>query len=123
MSEGFDQFTRWLCEKCGQPGIDSWNKGVFDGTDFGADAIPNPWLLGSDCEACGHPVVLSYTTPDAPVRAIYGPVRDGPDQYSYETAAFAAFEADAGAGTELRPSSKRDVDWSAGCLAAKGQLQ
>lgn len=120
MSEGFDQFTRWLCPECDQPSFDSWNKAIFDGIDQDPDDLPNPWILGDTCQHCGHPAVTCYTTPDAPPRAIFS--IDG--TYAYEVFAMACFEADpAGEGVPLDPSDRRDSDWSRGCLAAKGQLQ
>jgi hypothetical protein len=67
----FDLFTRWLCEKCEKPGIDSWNKAAHDGLDFEGD-YPNPIVWGDTCQCCGAPVVVAYTTPDAAPTAIFG---------------------------------------------------
>lgn len=116
----FDQFTRWLCPKCGAPGFDSWNKAMFDGIVRDPDDLPNPNILGDTCQHCGHPAVTCYTLPDQPPRAILS--SDG--TYAYEAFAMTCFEvAPASEGVELRPSDRRDADWSRGCLAAKEQLQ
>lgn len=129
MTPPFDQFTRWLCPKCGCGGIDSWNKAIFDGTDHGEEVesgrepLPNPWILGSNCDRCVWPCVVSYTTPDAPPRAIFGPVECGSGCFAYEPDAMRAILADPTAAILLQPSEIRDADWSAGCLAAKAQLQ
>ena len=118
-----DQFTRWLCAKCGKPGIDSWNKAMFDGVDHDPAELPNPWLLGDNCQCCVWPVVISYTEPGTAPRAIYGPIQSGPGQFAYETEAFLAIEADRASALELLPSDARDADWSGGCVNARGQLQ
>lgn len=114
----FDQFTRWLCPVCGEHGIDSWNKAMHDGIDYGGD-YPDPAIYGLDCDRCLHPVTVAYFAQDAAPRAIAAPE----DSYAYEAAAMAKFEADRGAGVELAPSLVRDSDWSRGCLVAKGQMQ
>ena len=121
----FDQFTRWTCTKCGRDGIDSWNKAVWDGPGFQTvEEVPNPWLLGDNCQRCGWACVVMYTTPDAAPRAIYSPVGAGdPFAYFYESEAFALIERNPSAYEELAPAGSRDADWSRGCLVAKGQLQ
>lgn len=115
----FDQFTRWLCPLCNEPGIYSWNKALHDGVDHGGN-YPDPWILGDDCQECFHPITVAYFAADEAPRAIAGP-SDG--SYDYEFAAMLAFQANRTAGVELAPSTKRDSDWSRGCLAAKGHLQ
>lgn len=120
MTDSFDQFTRWLCPKCGMDGFDSWNKAMFDGIVHDPDNLPNPWVIGDTCQCCGHPSVVSYTTADAAPCAILGP---GFNDYSHEDEALKRFEAQPDAGVQLLPSPTRDADWSRGCLAAKGQLQ
>lgn len=123
MTAAFDQFTRWLCPKCGLAGIDSWNKAMFDGIDHGDAPLPDPWILGDQCAYCVWPCVISYTTPDAPPRAIFGPLPAGPECFTYEHEAMRAILADPISAAELQPATTRDADWSRGCLAAKGQLQ
>lgn len=118
-----DQFTRFLCAKCGKPGIDSWNKAMFDGLNLDADDLPNPHILGDNCHRCSWPVVISYTEPGTRPRAIYGPINDGPHQFAYEDQAFQQIKADPMSALELLPSDTRDADWSGGCLNARGQLQ
>lgn len=118
-----DQFTRWLCAKCGGDGIDSWNKAIFDGPSWEkGEILPNPWVLGMECWRCLWPCVVCYTSPEAAPRALYGPYASGEQAYEYEAAAFLRIE-DQSASIELLPSTSRDVDWSAGCLAARAQLQ
>lgn len=114
-----DQFTRWLCAMCGEPGIDSWNKALHDGINWQGD-YPNPAVFGDDCQSCGHPVAVAYTLPGEAPTAIYGP---GFNDYSEEPEAMDALQLDPASGTPLLPSTTRDADWSGGCLAAKGQLQ
>jgi hypothetical protein len=114
-----DQFTRWLCPMCGEPGIDSWNKAMFDGLDHEGE-LPPLHILGYDCMRCWIPVTVAYRGPNVAPRAIMGP-HDGP--YEYEDAAMAALEGDLTSGVELLPSIARDADWSGGCVAAKAQLQ
>jgi hypothetical protein len=127
MSEGFDQFTRWLCPKCGQAGIDSWNKAMFDGVAHlpVMMELPDPWILGDQCSSCLWPAALRYTKPDAAPRAIFGPnpFSNRPGVYAYEIEAMNRLQDTPDSGELLRPSDKRDADWSRGCLAAKGQLQ
>jgi len=114
-----DQFTRWTCGKCGQAGIDSWNKAMHDGIDWDGE-YPNPAVFGDTCQKCGWNVATCYTTPDCAPTAIYAA---DPDDFSYEQAAMEKLEADPSAGETLEPSTARDSDWSRGCVAAKGQLQ
>lgn len=114
----FDQFTRWLCPKCNEPGIDSWNKALHDGIDHEGD-YPNPWILGDNCQCCWHPVTLAYFSQDEAPRAIVSP----DETFAYELGAMNELQANPAAGVELLPSASRDRDWSGGCLAAKGQLQ
>lgn len=123
MTALFDQFTRWRCLKCGLAGIDSWNKAMFDGIDHGNAQLPDPWILGTQCDRCVWPYVISYTGPDAPPHAVYGPVLNGASCFSYEQDAMRRILADPGFGVELEPSHSRDADWSAGCIVARGQLQ
>ena len=119
-----DQFTRWLCGKCGCDGIDSWNKAVFDGPSWDkGEQVPNPWILGMECWGCGCPCVVIYTLPSEAPRAVYSPIAEGERAYAYEPDAFAAIESGAESGEILQPSNSRDSDWSRGCLAARAQLQ
>ncbi len=118
-----DQFTRWLCAKCGKPGIDSWNKAMFDGVVHDPADLPNPWVIGDSCHSCCWPVVISFTEPGTPPRAIYGPIQSGRGEFEYEDEAVLAILADPASAIELLPSDTRDADWSGGCLAAKAQLQ
>lgn len=118
-----DQFTRWLCPKCEGDGIDSWNKAIFDGIKHDG-TLPNPWIFGDNCQRCGWPCVVRYTTPDAAPHAILGPVGlDDPRTYSYEDEAFATMTRDPASGVQLEPSATRDADWSHGCLSAAAQFQ
>lgn len=121
----FDQFTRWCCPKCGQDGIDSWNKAVWDGPGFQSeDEIPQPWIIGGECFRCWHPCVMIYPGKDAPPRVFLAPSPlDEENAYSYELQALDMAENNPLLGTECLPSTSRDRDWSGGCLAAKGQLQ
>ncbi|WP_047168863.1 hypothetical protein [Rhizorhabdus histidinilytica] len=114
MSAPIDEYTRWTCERCGKPGFDSWNKAMHDGIYFAGD-YPNPAIFGVDCQDCGHPAVLAYTTPHMAPRAVFGPHQY---DYAYEPAAMSAFQTDPHFGVELRPSSARDRDWRGGCLSA-----
>lgn len=113
-----DQFTRFLCDKCDRPGFDSWNKAMHDGIDYEGD-YPNPAVYGDECQCCGHPAAVCYTSPGLAPTAIYSP----DDSYSYEGGAIDQLQADPSRGQSLRPASKRDADWSGGCVGAKGQLQ
>ena len=115
----FDQFTRWLCPLCNEPGVDSWNKALHDGVNHHGN-YPNPWILGDDCQRCWHPLTLAYFAHNEAPRAIAAP---NDHSYDYEPAAMAEFQAKRAAGVELLPSASRDRDWSGGCLKAKGQLQ
>jgi len=121
----FDQFTRWTCPKCGSAGIDSWNKAMFDGVRQEPDDLPNPWILGLECDKCLWPCVVSYTTPDQAPRAIFAPNAFDHTalSYVYEPNAMRQLAANPASGVSLAPSDRRDADWSRGCLAAKGQLQ
>lgn len=121
MPDGFDQFSRWCCPKCGTHGFDSWNKAMFDGVRHDPDALPNPWVLSDCCHVCTWDAVVSYTTPDTPPRAIFAAGQDWLD-HEEEQAACRAIVAGT-AGDPLLPSLVRDADWSRGCMAAKGQLQ
>ncbi|MBG6116240.1 hypothetical protein IWY39_000044 [Sphingobium sp. JAI105] len=123
MTQPFDQFTRWLCPKCGLAGIDSWNKALFDGIDHGDAPLPDPWILGTQCDRCVWPCVVSYARFDVQPTAIFGPLSAGAGCFAYEDKAMAAILADRTAGEMLAPSDRRDFDWSRGCLAARGQLQ
>lgn len=114
-----DEFSRWLCPKCGEPGIDSWNKAMFDGLTH-EGGIPALHILGDMCHHCTHPITLAYRAPGVAPRAIVGPDEDS---FEYEHGAMLELEADPAAGVELLPSTARDADWSRGCLAAKAQLQ
>ncbi len=115
-----DQFTRWLCAKCGKAGIDSWNKAVFDSFSWEeGEQIPDPFILGDNCQVCWAPLVVSYSTPGLAPRAIYGP----DDGYGYEVEAMAIIVAKSDKAIKLEPSTHRDADWSGGCLAARAQLQ
>lgn len=116
-TQHFDQFTRWLCARCGGAGFDSWNKALHDGIDWEGD-YPNPAVWGDQCQSCGHPAAVAYTTPDAAPTIIYGL-----EDYSTERADMVRLEADPSCGETMVPSDLRDADWSRGCLAAKGQLQ
>lgn len=117
----FDEFSRWLCSKCGEPGIDSWNKAIFDGVDH--EDVENPELphvLGMDCTSCGWAVTVRYDTPDLPPVAIYSPVpADATDenQYAYEGDAMAQIRADRAAGLALADAGplERDHNWRGGC--------
>lgn len=111
-----DQFTRWLCPKCGEAGFDSWNKAMFDGVVQDPEALPNPWILGDSCHVCTWPAVTCYTLPTEPPRAIFGPMLH---QFSYESEAMRLILADPEAGEYLLPALKRDADWSQGCMHAK----
>jgi hypothetical protein len=106
----FDMFTRWLCEKCGEAGIDSWNKSMHDGLDFEGD-YPNPAVWGDTCQHCCAPVVVAYTTPDIAPTAVFGL-----PGYSDENANMDRIGLDPTVGVTLRPSLKRDHDWSGGCM-------
>lgn len=114
-----DQFTRWLCPKCGGAGIDSWNKAMHDGIDYGGQ-YPNPAVFGDACQKCGWNVAICYTTADCAPTAIFAPTMNN---YNYELEAMNRLEADPSSGETLQPSTTRDSDWSRGCVAAKGQLQ
>lgn len=116
--QSFDQYTRWLCKHCGKDGIDSWNKGVYDGIDWGDGEPDNPHIIGGDCMRCDAAVmVVAYYGPDEVPHAIYGPVpvEIGQSVYDYEAAAFEAFANDLKAGEPLEPSTARDMDWRGGC--------
>ena len=121
-----DQFSRWCCLKCGEAGIDSWNKAVWDGPGFRSlSDVPNPWIIGGECVYCGWPCVVIYTIPEVAPRTIYGPI--GPDEegnsYEYEDEVLDLIEADITASVVLSPSNTRDTDWSGGCLMAQAQIQ
>ncbi|MES2175092.1 MAG: hypothetical protein V4523_14255 [Pseudomonadota bacterium] len=111
-----DQFTRFLCPKCGAPGFDSWNKAIFDGVIHDVNALPNPWILGDQCQACTWPAVIFYTTPDEVPRVIFGPDLHS---FAYESEAMRLISADPSSGEPLLASTARDADWSRGCLHAK----
>ncbi|WP_143066708.1 hypothetical protein [Sphingobium sp. YR768] len=111
-----DQFTRFLCSKCGAAGFDSWNKAMFDGVVHDPSALPNPWILGDQCQACTWPAVTCYTIPGEAPRAIFGPHLHG---FAYEGKAMELIVADPSSGQLLLPSAARDADWSRGCLHAK----
>lgn len=113
-----DQFTRFLCDKCEEPGFDSWNKMMHDGIDFKGD-YPNPCIYGLECVYCMHPATVAYFTAGIAPTVIYSP----DDNYVYEEEAMDRLQANPALGQTLRPSMKRDADWSGGCLAAKAQLQ
>lgn len=119
----FDQYTRWLCPKCGAPGIDSWNKAMFDGIDHGDDPLPNPHVLGDNCQHCAWPVVVRYATADEAPTAIFGPIPLCDGCFNYEPAAMRQILAAPETAIALQPSIARDRDWSRGCLAAREQLQ
>lgn len=106
----FDMFTRWLCEKCEEPGFDSWNKALHDGINFHGN-YPNPHLWGDTCQCCGAPAVVAYTTLDAAPTAIFGL-----PSYADESDNMDRLLADPSLGTVLSPSLKRDADWSRGCM-------
>lgn len=115
-----DEFTRWLCAKCGCDGIDSWNKAVFDGPAWEVgEQIPDPWIVGMECWRCMTPCVVSYGAPGLPPRAIYSP--DG--SYEYEREAMELIQTSPEGAIVLLASKTRDADWSRGCLAARAQLQ
>lgn len=117
---GADQFTRWCCPKCGDDGIDSWNKAVWDGPGYQSlDEVENPHIIGGECWRCWWPITVAYFAPGETPRAIVAPS----DNYSYEETAFAKFAASPGNGVTLTPAKSRDADWSRGCSTAKGQLQ
>jgi hypothetical protein len=111
-----DQFTRWLCPKCGAAGFDSWNKAMFDGVVQDPEALPNPWVLGDCCGYCTWPAVTCYTLPGDPPRAIFGPMLD---LFSYEEEAMRLILADPQSCEILLPATERDADWSKGCMHAK----
>ncbi|WP_289145226.1 hypothetical protein [uncultured Sphingobium sp.] len=111
-----DQFTRWICPKCGADGFDSWNKAMFDGVVQDPAALPNPWVLGDCCQTCTWPAVTCYTLPGDPPRTIFGPTLH---QFSYESEAMQLILTDPESGEFLLPASSRDADWSQGCLHAK----
>ncbi len=110
-----DQYSRWLCPKCGRAGIDSWNKAMHDGIDHGGE-YPNPWILGLDCEHCIHPVTVAWYGPDDVPRAIFG---ETVSDWQYEPGAMQSLETDPLAGVPLEPSTERDRDWSHGCAALR----
>lgn len=114
-----DQFTRFLCRKCGEAGHDSWNKAAYDGPHHDGE-VPNPLIYGDECQKCGWPAVIAWSAPGEQARAIYGP---DPDSYDYEPHAIDLMERSIGNGSLLEWSTVRDADWSGGCTAAKGQLQ
>jgi len=111
-----DQYTRWLCAKCGNPGIDSWNKAMHDGVNYGGE-YPNPAIFGDTCQSCGQPIVVAYSTPDTAPIALYGAPK-----WASEAADMDRIEADPACGETLQASDKRDADWSHGCCAPKGPL-
>ena len=111
-----DQYTRWLCDKCGKAGIDSWNKALYDGNP--APPAAYGLIFGDSCQYCMWPVTVRYPAPDMAPRAIYGPIPYGDRQFSYETDAMLSLEFNLGAGEPLQPSTERDRDWSGGCSRA-----
>lgn len=116
----FDQFTRWLCPNCGEAGIDSWNKAMFDGLNWDHGPLPDRHILGDQCHRCTWNCVTCYTAADVIPHIIMGPDRDS---YGFEADACRAFLENVSAGQPLEASDRRDADWSRGCVAAKGQLQ
>jgi hypothetical protein len=107
-----DQFTRWLCEKCGSPSICSWHKTYWES---GAGDVER-MTFGQECWDCGWPLVVCYPAPDMAPRAIYGPFASTTvDQYAYEQDALRLLEASISNGEPCRPSAERDRDWSDGC--------
>lgn len=118
---GADEFTRWCCPKCGQDGIDSWNKAVWDGPGYASlDEVEFPHIIGGECWRCWWPIAVAYFAPGDAPRAILAPADD---DYSYEDAAFADLADPASKAAVLAPAQTRDADWSGGCIAARGQLQ
>lgn len=117
--QAINEFTRFLCPRCGQDGVHSWNKSAWDGP--GWDQPPNPMIFGEDCNCCGWPLTVRYDGPEEPPVAILCP--DDPPSYTYEDDAMAALEQDRAAGVVLSAATTRDADWSRGCLAARAQLQ
>lgn len=120
MALPFDEYNRWLCAKCGEAGIDSWNKGIYDGLIHEDDDHPElPHVLGAECTECAHPHVVAYLEKDRAPRIIYGPVpfSAGVSCYEYEHSAFLAFKDDPEAGEPLAPALLKDRDWRGGCMA------
>jgi hypothetical protein len=114
----FDQYTRWLCPKCGAAGVASWNKATYDGIDYDDDDNPPcPNIFGDNCEYCCWPFVAAYYRHDERPRAIFGPLpfESGTGCWDYEQAAMTIIEEDKDSGTELDPSQVRDSDWRGGC--------
>jgi hypothetical protein len=105
-----DQFTRWLCEKCGNPGIASWNKARYDGNPFPPESYG--MIFGDNCNECWWPITVRYPAPDMAPRVIYGPDSSG---FAYEPDAMDALARSLDAGAPARPSEQRDRDWSGGC--------
>lgn len=114
-----DQFTRFLCAKCGEAGHDSWNKAAHDGINWHGN-VPNPLIYGDMCHYCGWPAVVAWGAPGEPALAIYSPDESS---FAYENDAMARIEGHPDDAVKLEFAVKRDADWSGGCLAAKGQLQ
>lgn len=111
-----DQYTRFLCPKCGSPGFDSWNKAMFDGVIHDPNELPNPWIMGDNCQTCMWPAVTYYSIPGEAPLAVFGPHLHC---FAYESEAMSLISADPSLGEPLLPSSDRDADWSRGCLHAK----
>lgn len=117
----FDQYTRWLCPKCGAPGIDSFNKAIFDGPPF-EDAFQfDEYIFGDQCQRCTWAITVRYTTADEAPTAIVNPEWEDREGYNYQRDAIIRIATDP--DLTLQPSDQRDRDWSRGCLAARGQLQ
>jgi hypothetical protein len=114
-----DQFTRFLCAKCGEAGHDSWNKAAHDGINWHGN-VPNPLIYSDECHSCGWPSVVAWGAPGEGALAIYGP---DAETFAYEDEAMARIEKHPEQAVALEYSAVRDGDWSGGCLAARGQLQ
>lgn len=116
------QFNRWLCPRCKLPGIDSWNKAMHDGLDFGG-IYPPHYQFGHYCNTCndGHPadLVVSYGGPEDVPRVILAGVANErpPDEVARSSQrAFSTFDKNPNAGIACIMSHVKDGDWSRGCL-------